>query len=85
MTIDDVRWKAAFTPSGKTEPNYPAAIHFDLTGARRERVLDAADAMGLQVTHQPGGAFYVWVPTPAHAYQLGRRCKWQGLHPKDDV
>lgn len=84
MTINEPRWNEAFKSSGTTG-NYPAAIHFDLTGSKRERVLDAADALGLQVTHQPGGAFYVWVPTPAHAYQLGRHCKSKGLDQKDDI
>jgi len=65
---------------------YPAFIRFDLTGSKRERVLDAADAMGLSVTHHHAGAsFDVIVPTPMHAYELGRRCSWRGLLPKDEV
>ena len=52
---------------------YPAAIHFVLTGSNREKVLDAAEAMSLSVTHQQGGGFYVWVRSPDDAYELGRR------------
>ena len=52
---------------------YPAAIHFALTGTNRDKVLDAAEAMSLNVTHQQGGGFYVWVRTADDAYELGRR------------
>lgn len=49
------------TPPDIPPLTYPTFIRFDLTGTKRERVLDAADALGLKVTHQHGGTGFAFI------------------------
>jgi hypothetical protein len=51
---------------------YPTAIRFDVTGPHRERVLAAAQTLGLTVRHDGPVEFYVTVTSPQDAYALGR-------------